>query len=112
MSTLTIASIETTVGNVLHTIAVKEAAASAEFHKLVAGLNQLAPEVIAAVTALFGPTGGGAATAIIGIINVIDAADTAANEAIAGGITVNVPAELMAIYRTAKTKSIAYESAL
>lgn len=112
MSLITLQSIETTAGEVFHAVAAREASVAAELHKLTLGLNTVAPEIIAGITAFFGPTGGGAAKAIIGIINVVDAADQAANSAIAGGVSVSVPAELMAIYRSAKAQILTYENAL
>lgn len=108
---LTIASIETTIGNIFHAVAAEAAKIAAGIHLVVADIDKAAP-VVEAVISTINPAAGAAATAIVGIVNVVDEAITTAQADAAGGITLTLPATVVAQFKTAKTQVVAYESAL
>lgn len=111
MSTLTIASIETTIGKVFHSVAAEAAKIAAGLHLVVADVDKAAPMIETVISAI-NPAAGLAAKAVIGIIDTVDAAVTSAQTDAAGGVTVTVPAELVALFKQTKTAVTAYESAL
>jgi len=111
MTAITIASIETTVGNLFHAVAAKFSAIEAAVQTGVKDIDQAAPVVESIATAI-NPAYGAAATVIVDVINAVDAALVAAEGSVAGGVTVSLPADLVADFKAAKAAILAAKAKL
>lgn len=111
MSAITIASIETTVGNVFHTVAAEAAKIVSGLHLVVADIDKEAPLIEAVITAI-NPAAGAAAQAVIGIMNAVDTAVGTAESDVAAPVTVSLPAELVSLFKSARASVLAYEKTL
>lgn len=107
------ASIKASVGAALHKIASIFSTVKTALDTAAADVNKIAPAA-EFITSLI-PGGAGAAAAeaaIVAIINAVDAAVDAAGSQAAGGVTVSLPAQLVADFTAAKTAILANAKAL
>jgi hypothetical protein len=108
MSSITLASIETTVGHLFQAAAAFVVKAATTVATELKVIEPIALATVAAVA----PQYSAAATVAISALNAIDGAVTAAGTAASGGVTVSLPAELVAAFQAAKAGLVAFESAL
>jgi hypothetical protein len=99
---LSIAGFETTVGNLFHKAAAFAAKVEAVLHTVVKDVDSVAPTAEAVLTAI-NPGYGVAAKVIVTTMDAVDAAVQAAGTSASGGVTVSLPAELIADFNAAKT---------
>ncbi len=111
MTAITIASIETTVGNLFHSVSAKFSAIEAAVQAGVSDIDKAAPTVEAIATAI-NPAYGAAATVIVDVINAVDEALVAAEGSVAGPVTVTLPAELVGDFKAAKAAILAAKAKL
>ena len=103
---LSVASAETTLGNIWHSVVAGAAKVEAAVQSVVSEVDKAAPVIEAVVTAI-NPAAGAATTTVISLVDAVDAAVTAGGTAVQGGMTVQLPAELVAAFISAKAAILA-----
>lgn len=98
---LTIAGFETTVGMLFHKAAAFAQKVESVLHTAVKDADAVAP-VAEAVLGVINPGYAVAAKAVVSIMDAVDAAVQAAGAQSSGGVTVSLPAELIADFQAAK----------
>lgn len=115
MTSITIASIETTIADLFHAAITRVqtigTALASVAGKAETAVNAAAP-VAAAVLAVVAPQDVAAVAVAKAAMNALDAAVEAAGTSAAGGVTLSLPAELVADWKAAKAGLVAFESVL
>lgn len=113
MTTITIASIETSIGAVMHTVAADAIKVEAIVHTIVMDIDKAAPMVLAILGAV-NPAAASAGTVIIDLINAFDKAlGGAVTDATAPDtLTLTGVQKLITDYKSAKAQALSFESAL
>lgn len=108
MSSITFASLETTVGHVFQAACHFVVNAAQKVASFVAAEAPIAEAVVAAVA----PQYAAAAAATVAVINAVDAAVLDAANHTSAGVSVTLPATLVADYQAARAAILSFEKAL
>lgn len=106
--TITLAGIETSIGAAIHKAAAVFSSIKGVLDTVTADVDKIAPTAEKITAFIPGAAGAGVAeSAVVAILNAVDAAADAAGAQAASGVTVSLPAELMADFLAAKTAILA-----
>ena len=112
---ITIAQIETDAASLFHAAVARAQAflkaVPGAVDTIVTDANQLAA-IARPILAVAAPQDAAALDAVTGILNVVDAAVQAGAKDSSGGMTVTLPAELVALFANAKAQIVKYENSL